>query len=301
MSPIILGLGTPSAPPEASYKHYRLNVSASEGDWISLAALLLIGPSTPDGVPTGGTASTSDAYGPASNAFDGNPATYWETDNPAPQWIAYEFPSATALTGYGLQARDHGSPTARTAPTAWILEGSNDGSTWVTLDTRSGVTDWTAGATKTYGVEPPPAGHRYWRLDISENQSPSVTIVALGQLELRVTPGGAQAATGGTATASSEYDADNAAGYAFDGLPAGAKYWATANGHTSAWLQYDLGAGNAKKIVQYALTARPAGNVDGTPKAWALQWSDDGSTWTNADTRVNQTAWAHSETRVYNV
>lgn len=143
--------GGAAAPPK--WRYVRLSITSSESDWVDVASLLLFGPTITAGVPTGGTATASSTYGgdyPA-NAFDGNAATYWESDA-LPEWLQYAFATDTELTGYGIQARNHASGTARAAPTDWTLEGSLDGSSWTTLDTQSGVSGWTANQTRTYDL-----------------------------------------------------------------------------------------------------------------------------------------------------
>jgi hypothetical protein len=46
-----------------------------------------------------------------------------------------------ALAGYG---------PAR-SPASWLFQGSNDGMSWTTIDSRTGINDWTAGETKVFG------------------------------------------------------------------------------------------------------------------------------------------------------
>jgi hypothetical protein len=52
-------------------------------------------------------------------------------------WIAYQLPAGVTrvVTSYRVGAADD---TPERDPTSWVLQGSNDGVSWVTLDTRIG-------------------------------------------------------------------------------------------------------------------------------------------------------------------
>lgn len=145
--------------PPSAYKYYRLNVTASEANWVNVGNLYLYGPSISNGVPVGGTATSSSHYdnSVAALAFNGLPPTeangFWESEGPAPEWIQYEFSAATPLTGYGIQACEYPDAASRGAPTAWTFLGSNDGSTWDELDAQSGVTGWSANQTRQYELD----------------------------------------------------------------------------------------------------------------------------------------------------
>lgn len=99
----------------------------------------------------GGTAScnkSSLSGNVPANAFDGNPSTIWNTSSfTAGDWIEYEFPAHVVIVQYSMQAR----PTFwADAPQDFTLQYYN-GLTWVTVDTRSGLT-WTASEIKTFTI-----------------------------------------------------------------------------------------------------------------------------------------------------
>jgi hypothetical protein len=129
------------------------------------------------------------------------------------------------------------------------------------------------------------AAHRYWRLFISRTGGGSSTSV--GELILATTPSGAQAATGGTASASST-NGVNEASRAFDGTTSAANYWqsasgtfSTANGAGQEYLQYDMGVGGGIDVVEVRLYFN--GSTSGSltyPSNFALLYSDDGIKWT---------------------
>ena len=67
----------------------------------------------------------------ASNAIDTGTAPTWATAT-LPAWWQIELPDAETVTTYRLM------PYNNQQPTAWTLSGSNDGTVWTTLDTRTG-------------------------------------------------------------------------------------------------------------------------------------------------------------------
>lgn len=95
-------------------------------------------------VSVGGTPSASSdnsSNNPASYAFDSSASTYWFSDSiyydPTP-WLRYKLSSAKVVQKYRIQSY----PWASCYPISWYFQGSNNGSTWITLDTRSGYTYW---------------------------------------------------------------------------------------------------------------------------------------------------------------
>lgn len=58
--------------------------------------------------------------------------------------------------------------TANQAPKAWTLEGSNDGSSWVILDTQTSQTAWADGEERTFNIANGTAYSRY-KLNITQN------------------------------------------------------------------------------------------------------------------------------------
>lgn len=127
------------------------------------------------------------------------------------------------------------------------------------------------------------AAHRYWRLYISRTGGGSSTSV--GELILATTPSGAQAATGGTASASST-NGVNAASRAFDGTASSTNYWQSAttgmpSGLGQEYLQYDMGVGGGIDVAEVRLYFN--GTTPGSttyPSNFALLYSDDGVKWT---------------------
>ena len=71
-------------------------------------------------------------------------------------------------------------------PTAWTIAGSNDGSAWTTLDTRTGETSVTMGSMRTYQLSAVSAPWRYFRITVTATVSGWNT--AITQLEFLAPP-----------------------------------------------------------------------------------------------------------------
>ena len=94
-------------------------------------------------VAFGGTASSSVIGGPSwerpDQAFNRNSGSKWyngNATNPGPTgWLRYDFGAGNAQTvkRYTVVSAD----VADRDPKTWTFQGSNDGSTWTTLDTQS--------------------------------------------------------------------------------------------------------------------------------------------------------------------
>lgn len=125
-----------------------------------------------------GVASASADAGPsyqAWNAMDGNFSGYWQATG-VPNWLAYEFATSKTIVKYTIYPR----PTDNYKPTAWTFEGW-DGSQWVVLDTRSGIT-WNIPNPNTYTFSNTTAYIKY-RINISATTDGYVNITELQMFE----------------------------------------------------------------------------------------------------------------------
>jgi hypothetical protein len=154
-----------------------------------------------------GTASASSTYGNTnynpSEAFDGSASTFWDSDGSAPQYLQWDMGAgqSAVVTRYGLTPYVPFGPNY--APTGWTFQGSNDASSWTTLDTESGQT---LSATQYYSISNSTA-YRYYRLNISEVGSGGAYFVALADLSMQDANGnsvinttGGGSSTGATAS-----------------------------------------------------------------------------------------------------
>ena len=103
----------------------------------------------------GATASASGNYGSqvASLAIDGNPTTYWESSpDGAPSWLKVDLGAEHVARSMVIKS------TAYTTeiPKDFVLQGSNDNSTWIVVGSYAGVDSFIAsGGTLTlhFGVK----------------------------------------------------------------------------------------------------------------------------------------------------
>jgi hypothetical protein len=111
------------------------------------------------------------------SAYDDYVGTMWASPS-ASGWVQYlGAPSVAAqayrVTGWSSQNRwNYGLLVSGTdatwAPKSWTLQGSLDGSSWTTLDTRASETGWTDGEERTYTFTNTTV-YTYYRLLITAN------------------------------------------------------------------------------------------------------------------------------------
>lgn len=197
----------------------------------------------------GGTASASSinsaAY-PAADAFDkslrglgdGTNDNLWASASTAPpHWLQYDFGTGNEVrvNAIGMFARQ---PTfVHQMPTDFVVQWSDDAVEWITAWSESGIT-WGGFEYKRFVnpsyAEPaysgsPHGSHPYWRVWISRSEDGSNS-PAVGEMQFRATPGGADQATGGTPSASSVWTTGSTlpASNAFDDDPD--TLWSSING-----------------------------------------------------------------------
>jgi hypothetical protein len=131
----------------------------------------------------GGTASSNDGSsgwdGPA-QAFDNDPWTRWYNGNTQPGptgWLRYDFGSGIApvIKRYTVNSAD---VTTRN-PKDWTFQGSNDGSTWTTLDTQSGQTFSDPYKQNIYNIANT-TGYRHYQLNVTAGNGGALGISELG-------------------------------------------------------------------------------------------------------------------------
>ena len=140
----------------------------------------------------------------------------------------------------------------------------------------------------------PPTAQPYWRLNTTNPDDPTQTSIAVALLSLHTSYGGSQAATGGTATASTT-NGGNVAGNAFD--TDASTYWQSTA--VPAQLQYQFAS--SVSIVEYAITARNDTSYKQVPGYFTLESSPDGTTWTVIDTVADWTWSSQGQTKTYTV
>jgi hypothetical protein len=145
---------------------------------------------TSNTVPSGvASASTALANAAAFGAFDRTTTltttdTRWLTSpsGTLTGWLRYDFGSGNAkvITHYAVSAA---GPTLNRAPKTWTFEGSNNGSTWTTLQTVTNEPAFTViGETRTYPTSNTTA-YQYYRINVSVNQG-ATDYVAIAELSM---------------------------------------------------------------------------------------------------------------------
>lgn len=115
-----------------------------------------------------GTASQSG--GTSSNAYklyDRDKTQDVIVDTGSTGWSKYDFGSGNAVVidGYWVTATSYQDQILDT-PTGWSLEGSQDDSTWVNLDTQQAQTGWSGSETRFYTISNK-AAFRYYRFSFT--------------------------------------------------------------------------------------------------------------------------------------
>lgn len=129
--------------------------------------------------------------------------------------------------------------------------------------------------------------YRYYRLNMTANNGGSRYAIAETEFILSGTD---QTGTG-TASASSVSGVGEEADKAFDDDID--TQWVTGFVN-SAWLQYDMGDGNAVGIDSYTIAVKRAADEERAPKDWTFEGSDDSNNWTILHTVTGETGWSTS-------
>ena len=136
------------------------------------------------------------------------------------------------------------------------------------------------------------AAHRYWRVNITDVQGWATTQIGVVEFQFRETAGVSQTFSGGTASTNGGGTASNASDNNTSTT------WTTTAGTTAAWWKYDYGSGVTKDIVE--LTIRCGTNLqDRAPRDFTLEWSDDNSAWTVAETMSGVNDWTSAQTKTF--
>jgi hypothetical protein len=157
--------------------------------WRILQAPVLISKNNMTAASDGGYVASADNnytnYNPF-DAFDGSlnygAGNCWLEDDPATHtgWLQQQLPVAKIATKYIIKASDNvalGSP-----PSAWTFLGSNNGSDFTTLDTRTGQTGWANSDARTFLMPGNMTPYLYYRINITADDGG--TRLCIGELEI---------------------------------------------------------------------------------------------------------------------
>jgi hypothetical protein len=138
-----------------------------------------------DNTAPSGVASASTIYNSsyeAWKAFTKSTGTAWASASSSTTgWLQYQFPSAKVVSAYSFYCQNVVTNGPAAAPTSWTFEGSNNGSSWDTLDTQAGVTSWAIGSKKTFSFSNT-TSYLYYRVNVSANNGGSY--LAISKLEM---------------------------------------------------------------------------------------------------------------------
>ncbi|MGO2050077.1 MAG: GH92 family glycosyl hydrolase [Microbacterium sp.] len=117
---------------------------------------------------TGVTASAENEPNEiVANLADGDPGSKWLVFDDA-AWAQYDLGEAQPLARYTLTS---GNDADQRDPRDFSVQGSNDGTTWTTLDERSGESFTERGQTRAFDLDETSEPYLHYRLEITANQS----------------------------------------------------------------------------------------------------------------------------------
>jgi len=252
---------------------------------------------SPLGIASASSSYDSTNYAPW-KAFDGNNVSEvcsrWisSPSSAMPQWISYSFIQSTYVGSYYILPETGGC--ADRAPKNFMLQGTNDGIKWTTLDSRVNITlsTWNSSG-KTFNISNP-GSYKTYRLYVTAVNGSSVVSIQQFKLFSNGNPDLIPVMTSNTSpsgqvSASSSYDSTTYAPWkAFDGnnVSGVCSRWIS-SGNMPQWIAYKFNAPVTAR--NYYILPETGGCADRAPKNFQLQGSNDGVNWTSLDTQSNIT------------
>lgn len=131
---------------------------------------------TPSGVASASSEGTNEQ---AYKAMINNAGAGWSPPQTTlTGWLRYDFPSSKTIEKYTILSSAH---VAEFSPKDWTFEGSNDGTNWSVLDTRSGII-FSKNETKEFTFTNNTAYSSY-RINVTANGG-SPTLLAIVEFEM---------------------------------------------------------------------------------------------------------------------
>ena len=169
------------------FKQFRLLVNEASGSSVRLADFELYGTAIVETDEPGLLAPASvdaTAVGLSNTELigrinDGSRTTCYHADFTSPVSITFTYDQPVSINTYGITASKN-EPTRD--PSNWILEGSNDGSTWVQLDSRDSQSFSHRYATQFYTLNGPSEPYSTYRLTITATGGADQ--IQIGELQL---------------------------------------------------------------------------------------------------------------------
>lgn len=212
-------------------------------------------------------------------------------------WMQQELPKPAVIDFYTLTS---GNDAPGRDPKNWTLVGSNDETTWVTLDSRTNQSFSGRNTTNEYTfVNTTP--YKFYRMNItSVNGDPHFQLSEWRLYESNVTGGInltadlLKALTVSHENGGGDPNGNEGSSKVVDGNT-NTKYLYDYN--IQSWMQQELISPAISN--QYTLTSAND-SPDRDPKNWILAGSNDEANWVSLDTRTNESFAGRNETKQYN-
>jgi hypothetical protein len=254
--------------------------------------------------------SEADSGHVAVNAFDDDDDTKWATQNGDQNnsWLRIKLPEATAFTAAYLQARNDGYYYQ--APSAFKIQGSNDGEDWDDL-TCEGVS-WTQKEGKIFYWQNETA-YLYYRLLIESVQSGGNAGLARFSLGIRaksyrrylnrydylVPILTSNNDSGYTVTCSSYFNDTHLPYKVFNRQTGVGDKWLTVDGGAvGAWLKIELPTAAAAN--SFSVASPNEGYTGRMPSSLKIQGSNDNSSWTDLVV-ASSLSWSGNERKFWDI
>lgn len=220
-------------------------------------------------------------------------------------WLQIKLDESKVVVMYDVVNVNSSGEAQKNAPKSWVLEGSVNGSSWVSLDKRTNEISWQAGEQRSFTFANGNS-YLYYRINVTANNGRSylgiaelvlyeeVEIITTDKILLSSGDGEIKSlksavpldtssipvmtsntAPNGIASASSQASTSYAPWNAFDKNVS--SFWSS-NADINPYLQYEF-----KEPVRIGAYALYSGNDTYKPKAWTFEGSNDGATWTVLD------------------
>lgn len=179
-----------SAAPVATFDVNGNSLSDVEAFNLSTTSIQSLIPIMTSNISPKGVASCTGGLSNAYTLFNGDLLTNFKfSTGSLPLFFEYQFTGPEVINSYQYWYR--GGIPSRT-PNTWIFEGSNNGSSWTTLDTQTGVTTATWNAQYSFSLRfsfSNSTPYLYYRMNISVANDTLIDPIALKMYGPALTPG----------------------------------------------------------------------------------------------------------------
>ncbi|MBK9991286.1 MAG: immunoglobulin domain-containing protein [Verrucomicrobia bacterium] len=264
---------------------YSVVVTNSAGSVATNDAILSVEPLLLDLTPQSFSARGQSSAAPIANLFDGQASTKW-ADSRATSWVKVVFASPTVLEAYSFTSA---SDSPACDPASWILSGSNDGTTWTVIETRTAQSWGSRSLARDFILAAPTGAYTQFRFDLNAS---SGSVTQLAELELYGNSVVSVELTPLSSTAQGEASSKEKVALLFDNKTY--TKWADLSGST--WVEIVLAS--PATLRRYTLAAA-IDYPERDPASWTLSGSNDGINWTVIETRTAQTWSSRRQTREF--